>query len=447
MNRKQQQSVVGRFVCHTPLPVRISPLQDECFGSWFLRLTIANAITPGELLVLIGVNRLVFFHEMRIVFKPLSPEHFSRLAELAGFQANELRDYFQIKSDSYPSQKISLSHKINGVETFDYASNLKFCPACWRDDPIPYVRQQWLHSDFLLCPLHHCLMHLGCKTDGCPSRFPGKKSYRLGHCDHIIRIGIHQCVHCKNDLREQQAHFVPSDVGEVIGEWHRFFFQDPPELPKSFPWRNEAWVKSQSSQHLRGFIRSVELRYLNREDDGYQIDEQTQILTYFSYELQRFLRLTQALTLLLEQPIELFARAKSYHSQWNEYAEQLTLRVLLRKMPLDRCIEAIPWIDYRGGFEWATWFKSIETAKRQWHKIRLKFEPIDEQTGGCHLYNRARNRLFDVRFSKRIMWPSDTEALKTFCLRCELQEILGVTYSRCQHGHRTDSRIECPYFR
>jgi hypothetical protein len=143
------------------LPVPLSPLENELFSSWFVRVARANGLRCHHLArILTGRGRQLFIGDIdRGIWK----EPIYQLADLVGIshefaKATLLSSYMPFL---WPETKLrGVWPFVLPMSTKDHGSRrhgLQYCPICLATDPVPYFRKHWRLSFTVACEVHGVL--------------------------------------------------------------------------------------------------------------------------------------------------------------------------------------------------------------------------------------------------------------------------------------------------
>jgi TniQ len=149
------------------LPVKVEPLEDELFSSWFVRSAQANGLRVHQLehsLVERGrplfagdPDRGVWQSHARALAAVMDlPFEVASNTVLKSYEGNlwaSVPDH-GVWQNVLPAASANRHEHLHGVQ---------YCPECLRTDQIPYYRKHWRLAFCVVCDLHKCLMH-----DRCP---------------------------------------------------------------------------------------------------------------------------------------------------------------------------------------------------------------------------------------------------------------------------------------
>jgi len=130
------------------------PLPNELFSSWFVRMAYAHKTHPRT-----------FEH----LYLNLPQDLFSKNIDVAldketiNIILKKCVHEVDIRSLTLQTYNTYLQEKIipNGLNKF--ITPLRYCPACLREDKIPYFRKEWKITFFTICQQHRCFLY-----DACP---------------------------------------------------------------------------------------------------------------------------------------------------------------------------------------------------------------------------------------------------------------------------------------
>ncbi len=179
-----------------PRWVRSVPLlPDEIISSWLVRAALAQGCDP---MVLTGDVWPKWRIWTRDVDRFLDDAPLNKLVVPAGiplssFRAATLKSIAErVSNGPLPDKAVWPWILALGARNTKRRSGLQYCPACLRDDGIPYYRLQWRFAWHVGCA-HHCCALL----DRCPHCGAPLEPHRLHAEDGHVAV----CATCKGDLR------------------------------------------------------------------------------------------------------------------------------------------------------------------------------------------------------------------------------------------------------
>ena len=179
-----------------PRWVRSVPLlPDEIISSWLVRAALAQGCDP---MVLTGEIWPKWRLWTRDADRFLDDAPLNKLVAPAGislscFRAATLKNVAErISKGPLPEKAVWPWILALGARNTKRRSGLQYCPACLRDDGIPYYRLQWRFSWHVGCEHHHCLL-----LDRCPHCGAPLEPHRLHAEDGHVAV----CATCSDNLR------------------------------------------------------------------------------------------------------------------------------------------------------------------------------------------------------------------------------------------------------
>ncbi|WP_417277419.1 TniQ family protein [Castellaniella sp.] len=172
------------------------PILDESPASWMLRLCQYHQSWPNRVCAALGLQKMTDFDVQ------LSMKSLLRLAYGTAVDHESLicmdGKFLHIRQDEKRCAAFLLHGSSRGYATYRY------CPACLREDPIPYWRLTWRMAYFQVCPKHCCALLDHCQA--CHATLeaaPTLKGGFFGGSDHhqVCRF----CPACREDLGQFQA--------------------------------------------------------------------------------------------------------------------------------------------------------------------------------------------------------------------------------------------------
>ncbi len=331
-------------VPRTHLPVRVEPIDDEAFTSWWRRVCIANALTPNELrtLVLRDTRHKTFTVRLHLAFTSDQVRHLeilTRTDAIAGRFGINI-DLNNRRSEANPCH-------------FDSRIATSFCPACWREDAVPFFRRIWLEQDHIFCPHHHCNL---VSTNRCCHFF------NLGTVAQRWQIrrqtALHHCVVCGKDLREQPTMTFDAAQSAIINSWQEMLLGRSAEIPIGFAWGNEPWVRAIGANRRLEFAHWIGGSFLGQQPNPW-IDLGEPIR-------HRFLRLEQFMVRLEHEPVamrSMFSDVQRGHVRaWAISSVLMKLNPLVRLM----CWGLNDWS--REEIDWGAVHREVRVARRRWQQ-------------------------------------------------------------------------------
>ena len=183
-----------------PRWVRSVPLlPDEIISSWLVRAALAQGCDP---LVLTGEIWPKWRVWTRDADRFLDDAPLNKLIAPAGislscFRAATLKSVAErVTTGPLPGKAVWPWILALGARNTKRRSGLQYCPACLRNDRIPYYRLQWRLAWHVGCEHHHCAI-----LDRCPHCAAPLEPHRLHAEDGHVAV----CATCKGDLRDVGA--------------------------------------------------------------------------------------------------------------------------------------------------------------------------------------------------------------------------------------------------
>ena len=186
-------------------PLRPALLPDETFSSWFARLAAGNGLSPAELY---RVAKAGAHPRPRDLDRYVEPDLQTALTERTGIPEEALRDATFARWAGQVFEEDDGRNKLYwlplaGSEDSKRSFGQQFCPACLREDHVPYLRLTWRLGFVTACPRHRTLL-----ADRCPD---------CGEPVQILRtmpVKAIRCWKCQFDLSRAPLG-VPTDDGDL----------------------------------------------------------------------------------------------------------------------------------------------------------------------------------------------------------------------------------------
>ncbi len=174
-----------------------TPFPRESATSWLQRVCQQYDMSLSTFLAFVDGEK----RRIRDVDMALAPRHYPRLAELCGIQL----ECFDLMRRSLG--RCSLRRGLRPLLAFGEKRRpaYGFCPLCWRDDKIPYLRIEWRFEHWRICLAHRTRMSSRCMACHSPLQI---------HCSILGGAGtvmpsLAHCFKCGFDLRHN---IVPAAV-------------------------------------------------------------------------------------------------------------------------------------------------------------------------------------------------------------------------------------------
>lgn len=159
------------------------PRHDELFSSWFTRLVKTNCADTIQTFQELMGKRTSFTHiETKSSVKKKLIDQLEPFIDMKsmGFSPFQLSAYMEEK-------KITRSNFINTLLPYP-----RYCPLCFNEDEIPYIRQIWQMPFITICPDHKILLFANCPS--CRNPF----QYWSVNWDEPI----FSCYNCRQSLKD-----------------------------------------------------------------------------------------------------------------------------------------------------------------------------------------------------------------------------------------------------
>ncbi|MBY0398381.1 MAG: TniQ family protein, partial [Thermoleophilia bacterium] len=163
-----------------------APLAGELLSSWLSRVAHAHGLGPAVLMR--HLRRYVPVSATDVDVTPL-PKLVHHLSGQTGHPPSRIATLQRFA----PPERVALRRLGSGP---------RFCPGCWRRDPVPHVPWEWRFAPSLACLRHRTLLVAGCPACGQP----------LEPLTGWVRRPMWRCGGCGADLRRAQARRAPREV-------------------------------------------------------------------------------------------------------------------------------------------------------------------------------------------------------------------------------------------
>lgn len=145
----------------------LPPLEDELFSSWIVRMAYAHWTHPHSFTnQYLGYRYNSFFRRDPDV--SMVPQAVKKLGRMCRGKV----DVYSLTLKTYAGY---LQEEITDIPNL-FLCPLRFCPACLRQDKVPYFRKKWRVMFYTVCQEHECYMQDGCPK--CGEKLNISKMYR-----------------------------------------------------------------------------------------------------------------------------------------------------------------------------------------------------------------------------------------------------------------------------
>ena len=134
------------------------PFEGEIFSSWLARCAYAHKTHPKTFLHLHFPKDKFIYTITPNIDATISDEILQVISLKTSFSMTKLKNMTMIFYDGYLQEQIIR----NG--TNKYLTNYRFCPKCWQEDKIPYIRKEHRIVFSTFCKKHKCYLQ-----DKCPN--------------------------------------------------------------------------------------------------------------------------------------------------------------------------------------------------------------------------------------------------------------------------------------
>ena len=133
------------------------PFEGEIFSSWFARCAYAHKTHPKTFWNLHFPRDKFIYTITPNIDATISDEVLQIISLKTSFSMTKLKNMTMMFYDSYLQEQIIR----NGTNKF--LTNYRFCPKCWQEDKIPYIRKEHRIVFSTFCKKHKCYLQ-----DKCP---------------------------------------------------------------------------------------------------------------------------------------------------------------------------------------------------------------------------------------------------------------------------------------
>jgi hypothetical protein len=184
-------------------PIRYKPLPDELLSNWIVRLAHGHGLKVQTFCNLIFGNKLQIWN--RDIDRTAPTWLLDELSYRTGTSAETTWSTTLRSYEGLLFRKFRLSSNVQWILAFQLyhrkpeGHGLQFCPACLREDAIPYFRKCWRVAFNTVCTRHRTMMH-----DRCPRCSSGVAVHRVDMRNpHTLESApLSYCHSCGFDLRD-----------------------------------------------------------------------------------------------------------------------------------------------------------------------------------------------------------------------------------------------------
>ena len=133
------------------------PFEGEIFSSWFTRCAYAHKTHPRTFWNLHFPKDKFIYTITPNIDATISDEVLQVISLKTSFSMTKLKSMIMMFYDGYLQEQIIR----NGTNKF--LTNYRFCPKCWQEDKIPYIRKEHRIVFSTFCKKHKCYLQ-----DKCP---------------------------------------------------------------------------------------------------------------------------------------------------------------------------------------------------------------------------------------------------------------------------------------
>lgn len=180
----------------------LPPFPRESPNSFLQRLSQRYALSFGSLQQAVG------FAWNNDADLDLGAEEYASLARTCGLGVNEFSLMFTM------FRSIRGRRRLHNMLMFDGPrARYRFCDGCWRQDAVPYLRNEWRFVDWEVCPVHRVSLREACGrcTMPWPLHFAQLAGGNWSRATHLA-----QCAHCGFDQRRDKPQPIERNCEPLI---------------------------------------------------------------------------------------------------------------------------------------------------------------------------------------------------------------------------------------
>ncbi len=171
----------------TPFIIVPTPLDDEVFSSWFVRLAYAHHIHPQTFINLyFGLKNRGRFRKN--IDTSLDEKLLKQIQTMCKNKINILNLTLKTYSGYLQEDDINIASN-------RFFSHLRFCPMCLREDKIVYFRKKWNFTFSTICLKHNCFLYESCPK--CNEQLSILKMYKND-------LPFNNCTKCGFELKKSR---------------------------------------------------------------------------------------------------------------------------------------------------------------------------------------------------------------------------------------------------
>jgi len=176
------------------------PLPDELLSSWIARLADHNGLVPRELASKLGLGTGMAWAQVDVA---PAPHVVAALAELSGLPERRIAD--MALPEEYRSTLVLAARD---GPSGSQAAWVQFCPDCWGQEAVPYLRRDWRLASTAHCHDHRRTLHDRCSK--CHAAIAG--------LDQRWLAPLHSCGQCGRDLKNRGLSGIDSGRGPRVAD-------------------------------------------------------------------------------------------------------------------------------------------------------------------------------------------------------------------------------------
>ncbi|WNL26759.1 TniQ family protein [Arcobacter cryaerophilus gv. pseudocryaerophilus] len=173
------------------------PFEGEIFSSWFARCAYAHKTHPRTFWNLhFPKNKFIYSITLNID-ATVSDDILQILSIKTSFNFSKLRNMTMKSYDGYLQEEIIC----NGNNKF--LTNYRFCPKCWQEDKIPYIKKEHRVIFSTFCEKHKCYL-----LDKCPECKTNISLFKMFNNELVYEF----CTNCGFKLANSRINYVKNGL-------------------------------------------------------------------------------------------------------------------------------------------------------------------------------------------------------------------------------------------
>lgn len=173
------------------------PFENEIFSSWFARCAYAHHTYPKTFWHLHFPLKKFTYNLTPNIDASILEDVLEVLSEKTSFPVKKLRNMTMPSYDGYLQEEIIR----NGSNKF--LTQYRFCPKCWEEEKIPYLKKEHRIVFYTFCKKHKCYLH-----DKCPKCNTPINPYKMYNNE----LKYNFCTKCGFELCKTDVQYIEKNI-------------------------------------------------------------------------------------------------------------------------------------------------------------------------------------------------------------------------------------------